>query len=140
MKTDSNLLLMMRYNQLWSLAQLEHAGEVLAGHFTRHGSSGRFQGIPAFQRYVRHFLLAFPDARFTPREWISEPDKVIVRYQFSGTHQDEFVGIPPTGKLVSADGMSIYRIGNGRIEELWDFLDMLSFVSGALPFVLKADL
>lgn len=133
--------LMMRYNQLWrGPEELEKAHEVLAEDFVRSGTSGSFRGIPAFQRYVRHFSAAFPDARFTPEDWVADGDKLAVRYRFTATHRGDFLGIPPTGQAIRADGAAIYVIKDGRLRELWDFLDMLRLVSGSLPYPVREEI
>jgi predicted ester cyclase len=43
----------------------------------------------------------------------------------SGTHEGEFMGIAPTGKLVMAMGMDILRTVNGEILDYWGELDVM---------------
>jgi predicted ester cyclase len=43
---------------------------------------------------------AFPDIVFSIKEQISESDKVTSRFEWTGTHQGEFMGVPATGKPV----------------------------------------
>ncbi|MDQ3870275.1 MAG: ester cyclase, partial [Chloroflexota bacterium] len=52
-----------------------------------------------------------------------------------GTHQGEFLGIAPTGKPISAGGMSIYRIADGKIAEEWTLGDLATVLQqiGAMP-------
>ncbi|HKV94703.1 MAG TPA: ester cyclase [Candidatus Angelobacter sp.] len=132
MSESINASLLMQYNKLWHVDRVEQAGDVLHQDFTRHGSSGSFKGVASFKAYVRHFLAAFPDAQFLSKDWLWEGDKVAVRYQLVGTHTNDFMGIPPSGKKKRIDGASIYRFADGRIAELWDFLDMLALVGEGL--------
>lgn|SRR5579864_3730815 len=139
MGENINSLLLMRYNKLWHPQRIHQAEEVLHPEFARHGSSGSFRGIPSFKQYVKHFLAAFPDAQFLFRDWLWEGDKVAISYQFVGTHKGTFLGIPPTGKQKRIEGASIYRFADGKIMELWDFLDLIALVSETLPFSFRSD-
>jgi steroid delta-isomerase-like uncharacterized protein len=115
---------MTRYNELWKPAGLDRADEVIAADFARHGSSGRFDGVPAFKRYVEHYLSAFPDLRFAVDDWLAQGERVVIRYSFTGTHERTFMGVAATGRRIRAEGVAIYRIADGRLVELWDYLDL----------------
>jgi predicted ester cyclase len=55
----------------------------------------------------------------------AEDDKVVKRYTWRGTHQGEWNGIPATGKQITMSGITIYRIGEGKIRECWWAYDVL---------------
>lgn len=112
------------YNLLWQPGQLGRAGEVIHEQFIRHGSSGEFQGVPAFARYVAHYLTAFPDLTFAVDDWFGTRDRVMVRYSFTGIHAGPFMGVPATGLPVRADGVGIYRVADSQVAEVWDYLDL----------------
>ena len=60
---------------------------------------------------------------------IAEGDQVAVRYHATGTNDGPFAGLPPTGRRITAYGMSVYRFSGGRIAEEWttyNALDMLA--------------
>lgn len=113
-----------RYNLLWKPGNLDRAGEVIHEHFTRHGSSGTLQGVPAFTRYVAHYLEAFPDLSFAVDDWFGTRDRLMVRYSFTGTHAGSFMGVTATGRPVRADGVGIYRVAEHKVAEVWDYLDL----------------
>src|SRR4051794_15601041 len=115
---------MSSYNDLWKPGGLDRAERVIAPGFMRYGSSGQFSGVPAFKRYVAHYLQAFPDLTFAVEDWLTQGGQVMVRYSFTGTHERDFMGVPGTGRWVRAEGVAIYRIVDGRVAELWDFLDL----------------
>jgi predicted ester cyclase len=52
--------------------------------------------------------------------------KAVLFFTLSGTHEDEFMGIPATGKQVSINGMTRSYIENGQIIEEWELLDQLT--------------
>jgi steroid delta-isomerase-like uncharacterized protein len=69
-------------------------------------------------------LRAFPDLHITVEDLIEEGDKVVGRNSITGTHQGEYMGIPPTGKTVTYNEIFIFRFDNGRIAETWGVVDV----------------
>jgi steroid delta-isomerase-like uncharacterized protein len=92
---------------------------------------GRSPGIPDFygpQGYVdlySTFISAFPDMHVVINDMIAEGDKVVVYYTWSGTHQGELEGIPPTGRRVSVPSIDIDRVVGGKIVEEFGLQDNL---------------
>nr|BAJ06966.1 Glr0227 protein family protein [uncultured bacterium] len=68
---------------------------------------------------------AFPDVTVELDEdsMVADAERVAVRFVCSGTHKAEFTGVPATGKHVSWEGMSIFRIAGGKFVEEWELLD-----------------
>ena len=71
---------------------------------------------------------AFPDCHISIQDTITENDKVVIRFKFSGTHQGIFMGQPATGKPFSITSMAIARIADGKIVEWWENADALSLM------------
>jgi hypothetical protein len=69
---------------------------------------------------------AFPDLQITAEDLIAEGDKVVARNTVTGTHQGEYMGLPPTGRSVTYDEIFIVRFAGGRIAETWGVVDVLS--------------
>ena len=72
--------------------------------------------------YVEHFnnankplFEAFPDIEFSIKEIFGDDNKVITVYDWSGTHKKHYRNIPPTGKRITVEGISIYELRDGRI-------------------------
>jgi steroid delta-isomerase-like uncharacterized protein len=65
----------------------------------------------------------------------SVDDKVVARWIGSGTHVAEVNGIPPTGKAIQVDAISIHRMEGGKIAETWEVWDTLGFMQqlGVVP-------
>ena len=68
---------------------------------------------------MENFLSVFPDAQVQIQDIFSAGDKAVYRWTGSGTHKGEFLGIAPTGKRVTLEGMTIARVENGQIVETW---------------------
>jgi predicted ester cyclase len=73
-------------------------------------------------------LTAFPDLKFNINDIFAEGDRVAVRYTMVGTNQGSYMGAQPTGKKISINGISIYRIAGGRLVESWGVFDRLSLM------------
>lgn len=79
---------------------------------------------------------AFPDIHHDIVDLVAEgEDKVAVRFDATGTHKEEFQGIPPTGKKVSFGGMNFFTVIDGKVAEEWVIVDMLGLMQqiGAIP-------
>jgi steroid delta-isomerase-like uncharacterized protein len=78
---------------------------------------------------------AFPDARHTIEDQIAEGDKVVTRITARATFQGAILGIPPNGKPITVEGISIHRIAGGQFVEHWAVADNLSLYQqlGAIP-------
>ena len=72
--------------------------------------------------------LAIPDLHFEIEEQIAEGDRVVNRLVARGTHKGEFLGIPATGKEVTGDNVTIFRIAGGKIIERWTIFDALGLM------------
>ena len=81
------------------------------------------------------FRQAFPDSYFTVEDMVAEGDKVATRKTFHGTHQGEFMGIPPTGQQVSTGLIDVVRIVDGKVVEHWSMGDNLRMMQqlGVIP-------
>ena len=86
-------------------------------------------------QHIAFFDAAFPGYWLEAEDMIADDDKVAVRFTFHGTHQAELMGIPPTGKTVSMDGIIIYRLADGKIVDHWMQTDTTSLMQqlGAMP-------
>jgi steroid delta-isomerase-like uncharacterized protein len=78
---------------------------------------------------------AFRDARWHVHEMMDAQHAVITRWSGRGTHSGDLMGVAPTGKPVSVDGIWIHRVSNGTIAESWNVWDMLGLLQqiGVVP-------
>lgn len=81
------------------------------------------------------FCTAFPDLRMDVHEVVVEGDLACVRSTMSGTHEGNFMGIPPSGKRFEVTGFDMVRIRDGAIAEHWGVLDSMKMMLqlGAIP-------
>lgn len=130
MPLDNKAVVRRLYEEVWNERKLELVNELISPSHALYGPnfSGSAIGPEAYKRQVAVFLRAFPDLRFRVEEMISENDKLVACWIISGTHQGEYMGIPPTNKSMSAEGITIHQLSNGRIMDsyaCWDALGMM---------------
>jgi steroid delta-isomerase-like uncharacterized protein len=96
---------------------------------------GQGPGLDGLKDILRAMRAGFPDIAFSILEQIAEGDKVASRFEWTGTHKGEFLGIPATGRPVKVWGIVIDRLENGRIKDTRIIMDTLGLMIqlGALP-------
>jgi steroid delta-isomerase-like uncharacterized protein len=92
-------------------------------------------GARAIKEVFARLHRAFPDLHVTVEDLIEEGDKVVGRNSVRGTHQGEYMGLPPTGKPVSYNEIIIFQFADGRVAETWGVVDVLAQLRqlGAFP-------
>ena len=77
---------------------------------------------------MRYIYTAFAGIRYTVEDMVAEGDKLVVRWTCRQTHRGEYLGVPATGREVTASGISIYRMEQGKIAEEWAVVDRLGLL------------
>ena len=72
---------------------------------------------------IEQILAAFPDMKAEVHQLVASGDQVAVRATFRGTHEGEFMGVPPTGKSVEVGSIDIVRVKDGKFVEHWGIFD-----------------
>jgi steroid delta-isomerase-like uncharacterized protein len=114
---------------------------ILAPGYQDHNAPpGTRPGPAGIVQITEPYRQAFPDLHFTVEDQVAEGDKVVTRFVFHGTHRGSLMGIPPTGRQVHMEGISIYRIADGQMQEAWVQYDILGLLQqlGAFPPALAA--
>jgi steroid delta-isomerase-like uncharacterized protein len=89
---------------------------------------GQGPGVEGLKDVLRGMRSGFPDIHFAIEEQIAEGDKVLSRFEWTGTHRGEFLGVPATGRPVKVWGMVIDRLVEGRIKETRIIMDALGLM------------
>ncbi|MEU6575066.1 ester cyclase [Streptomyces sp. NPDC046805] len=91
-------------------------------------------GMDAMRREIEMWRGGF-DFAFTIDDQIAQGDRVCTRWTWTGTHKDDFMGIPATDRQVTMTGTTVFRFGeDGKIVEGWWQYDRLGLMAqlGAL--------
>jgi steroid delta-isomerase-like uncharacterized protein len=136
MSVEENKALVQEFEDLINAKDLNTALSLLSPNFVDHTPPvGLPPGVEGVRAFFTMQFAAFPDGHITLQDMIAEGDKVVNRMIGEGTHQGEFMGMPPTGKRVTWSFIDIWRIADGKIVEHWVEADMMSLMQqlGVLP-------
>ncbi len=75
------------------------------------------QGVESFKQMSGLMKAAIPDFHFTIENLVAEGDQVVARFTITGTITGSVMGSKPSGKAISARGLTYYRLSNGKIVE-----------------------
>ena len=137
MSTEENKARFRRYvEEAWNKGNVDIMDELMAAHYARHMAisappltrEGQKQRILGFRR-------AFPDLRLTIEDMVAEGEKVSIRITLRGTHQGEFMRVPPTGKQIAVGVVDVARFEDGKVVEQWGQSDLLGLLQqlGVIP-------
>ena len=101
--------------------------ELFVPDFVRHDPAGGFRSREDYKRHLLSLGAALP-GQLTIEDLIAEGEQVAVRYTYRGTHQEQWRGLPPTGRPVTFTGIFICRILDGKIVEGWENVDALGLL------------
>ena len=123
------------FEEIWNQGLLDVADEVFAPEAILHLGTDEVQGPEGFKQYVAGYRAAIPDIHWTVEDQIAEGDIVVTRLTGTGTHQGELMGIPPTGKSVTATAIATVRIVGGKIQDSWSSWDAMGLMQqlGVMP-------
>jgi steroid delta-isomerase-like uncharacterized protein len=116
--------------------KLERANDLVKEDFVELDPlPGQKQGREGPKAVIHQMRTAFPDIHWTVNEMVAEGDKVVTRFEWTGTQRDVFLGIPATGKSVAVKGVVIDRLEAGQMADSRMLMDTLSLLQqlGALP-------
>lgn len=96
---------------------------------------GQGPGLAGLKETLTRIRQAFPDVHWSVEEQMAEDDRVLTRFLWSGTHQDEFLGIPATNRVVRVWGIVIDRFEGRKVKSTRILMDTLSLMQqlGVVP-------
>lgn len=130
MSAEENKAVIRRANEeMWNQRNVDAVDELVTEDFLNHPAINQQQrGRQNLKDVIRIFEKAFPDFRYEIEDLVAEGDKVTVRDVFTGTHEGDFMGIPPTGNQVTMQTIHIFRFEEGKIAEHWAVRDELGMM------------
>jgi len=79
-----------------------------------------------YKAFISRILKTSPDTNYEILEIISEVEKVVVLYSWTGTPVEEVGGVPPTGKKLEHKGVEIYYFDHDQVIKIWGIWDRYS--------------
>ena len=119
-----------RFTELFSTAGAARAEDVLSPDIVFHGTAGdgEIRGLDQMKAFLAGYHSAFPGAHSTVEDQIAEGDTVVTRWRARGTHRGDLGPVPATGRAFEMDGVTIERIADGKIAEVWVARDELGLL------------
>jgi steroid delta-isomerase-like uncharacterized protein len=124
------------FDEVWNQGRGDTINRLVAANATAYGlPGGPMRGPEGFRPLFIAFRGAFPDIRIVVEHTVTEGDRVAVHCRVTGTHTGDTLGIPPTGKRVDFQGVTIARVVDGQIHEGWNCFDFLTMYQqlGVVP-------
>lgn len=113
------------FNVMWNSWSEETLREILTADIDFRGSIGlHVTGHDGFRGYMQTIRDAFPDFHNRIDDIIATDDHAVARLTYSGTHQGELLGHPPTGRRIEYAGVAMFTMAAGRISKVWVLGDL----------------
>jgi predicted ester cyclase len=101
---------------------------LVAADHVGHDPLGDHYGPMGMRIAIGELRAAFPDLRVSIEDVVAAGDRVVHRFALVGTHGGPFLGLPPTGRHVTATGLAIDRVAGGKLAERWIVLDAIGLL------------
>jgi steroid delta-isomerase-like uncharacterized protein len=119
---ETNKQLIRRFEASINAADWDALDELLTDDFQRHCQATpdvQVSSRDEFKQLQQAFYASMPDQRITTEMLIAEGDKVAAYATYTGTLTGPMGDFPATGKSAETRFVSIFRIEDDRIAELW---------------------
>ena len=116
--------------EAWGEGELDVIDEYLADDFVSHntGAPEPVRGREAYEELIGQYRSAMPDMTVEVEESFVAGDRVALRFEITGTHDGELMGIEPTGTAVHGEGLAIAHFSDGKVVEVWEYADQLGLL------------
>ena len=116
--TDNKLLIRKYIEEVINTGNVNEIEKYVSIAYTDVFEGKRFPiGISGEKEHILGVRRTYPDLTVTVEQQIAEGEYVATCITARGTHQGEWLGIKPTGKVVTYTGVNIDRVVDGRITE-----------------------
>ncbi len=85
-------------------------------------------GLQAYKQREQAYQNAFPNKQCTVDDIFSADGRVVVRWTVKGVHGGDLPGIPKTGNKIEITGITILKLKNNIIQEIWQSWDRLGLL------------
>ena len=129
---DRNKVVVRRFVEAVNTANYALLDELLEPGVVRHCQATPDVAVRSrddFKRFDQQSRATFPDQHIAIETLLAEGDRVAVYATFSGTQTGPMGPFPATGKKVEGKFLSILRLQEGKIAELWVEWDNLALLT-----------
>ena len=117
------------FENAFNEGDLKVVDELLSPNHLAHSTfGGAPNGPQGLKLLIVLFRTAFPDLLGAIVDEIREGNKAAAHFTKQGTHKGPFLGNPPTGRVIKAQGIIFIHTENGQIVEDWTVLDQIGIL------------
>ncbi|NIM52790.1 MAG: ester cyclase [Gemmatimonadales bacterium] len=119
---EANKALAREFVAALNAADWDRLDDLLTEDFQRHSQATTEMQVNSraeFYQLQQLYLASFPDQRVTVEMMIAEGDKVAAYATYAGTNTGPLGDNPATGRSAELQFLSIFRVEDGKIAELW---------------------
>jgi predicted ester cyclase len=124
MSTEANKTALRRYfEEFWNKKNLAAADDFNQEDCVIHFPDSVMNGVDEVKALGTMFHQAFSDMNVGIDDLLAEGDMLAGRWTCNCRHTGDFVGIAPTGKVVTFVGFFTMRLVGGKRAESWELID-----------------
>ncbi len=109
--------------KIWNQKKIEEILQFFSPGAKIHSPLGDYQNASDMTEIVSKWLNAITEMKVTQLNMIQEGDLVVSHWEAKGTFKEDINDIKATQKPVSYQGITQFRIKDGKITEYWAFVD-----------------
>ena len=117
-----------KFYEVYNDKKLDLIDSIFTDDYVGHVNAHDIVGAANAKGFIGGFLEGIPNAFYDVKESFVNDDKVTCRWVCTGTQTGNFYGMPPTNKDVNVNGITIFRIADGKIAALWNVWDQFTLV------------
>ncbi len=122
MAIDPKTIIRRFDDELWNNRNQAAAETILAEEVVwHHPTFGEIRGRQAMLEVIREIHTAYPDLVDTVKHMLAEGDMVATHWSITGTHRRPYRGEAPSAQRLTWEGVTLHRVVDGRIVEMWGF-------------------
>ena len=130
-KLEANKAIIRQFSEAVNNNNLEALDEIMTTNFVRHSQATpevKVNSLEEFKQFAKVSSESIPDMTGKIEIMVAEGDYVAVYATFTGTQTGQMGPFPAYNKKMESKTMAIFRLGNGKIAELWIEWDNLAML------------
>lgn len=123
---DNKLLVRNFYEKIVNTGKVDEIDKYIGPSYTEVIEGQKYVvGLEGAKEHISGVRKTYPDLMITIEQQMAEGEWVVSCIITKGTHKGYWLGIKPTGKLLTFTGVNVDRVANGRIIEHGGAANML---------------
>ncbi|HJU81701.1 MAG TPA: ester cyclase [Acidimicrobiia bacterium] len=136
MSVQSNEVALRKAIDAWNTGDLARYLDLYDEGIQLHGYSPKPMNKASVHKFYEESWEAYANQQLSIDEVFGQNDRLCVRFTNTGSHVGQLLGVPPTGREITMEGMTVMHFRDGKCIERWSVVDIISPLAqmGALPW------